>query len=81
MEYLEGGSLQELIKSSKGNLDEHTTQWILREILKVGQRGGVGRQGLKRREKRKCAHRIAANHCTTADETSPAGSGADVLMC
>lgn len=35
MEYLEGGSLQELIKMSKTNLDEHTTQWILREILKV----------------------------------------------
>lgn len=35
MEYLEGGSLQELIKSSKTNLDEHTTQWVLREILKV----------------------------------------------
>lgn len=35
MEYLEGGSLQELMKTSKDNLDEHTTQWALREILKV----------------------------------------------
>eukprot|EP00752_Nemacystus_decipiens_P012064 g10695.t1 len=35
MEYLEGGSLQELIKASKANLDEHTTQWVLREILKA----------------------------------------------
>ncbi|CAB1104688.1 unnamed protein product [Ectocarpus sp. CCAP 1310/34] len=35
MEYLEGGSLQDLIKSSTNNLDEHTTQWILREILKA----------------------------------------------
>lgn len=40
MEYLEGGSLQDLIKSSTNNLDEHTAQWILREILKVrGLRG------------------------------------------
>lgn len=36
MEYLEGGSLQDLIKTTKDNLDEHTTQWILREMLKVG---------------------------------------------
>ncbi|CBN76874.1 Serine/threonine protein kinase [Ectocarpus siliculosus] len=35
MEYLEGGSLQDLIKSSTNNLDEHTAQWILREILKA----------------------------------------------
>ncbi|CAM9745519.1 unnamed protein product, partial [Ectocarpus fasciculatus] len=35
MEYLEGGSLQDLIKSSTNNLDEHTAQWVLREILKA----------------------------------------------
>ncbi|CAM9650979.1 unnamed protein product, partial [Hapterophycus canaliculatus] len=34
MEYLEGGSLQDLMKTSKNNLDEHTTQWIVREMLK-----------------------------------------------
>lgn len=39
MEYLEGGSLQDLIKMSPDNLDEPTTQWILREMLKV--RGGL----------------------------------------
>lgn len=39
MEYLEGGSLQDLIKMSPDNLDEPTTQWILREMLKV--RGGA----------------------------------------
>ena len=41
MEYLEGGSLQDLIKISKGNLDEHTTQWVLREIVKVRGVEGV----------------------------------------
>lgn len=41
MEYLEGGSLQDLMKTSKSNLDEHTTQWILREMLKVRGEGGV----------------------------------------
>lgn len=35
MEYLEGGSLQDLIKSSTNNLDEATAQWILKEMLKV----------------------------------------------
>lgn len=38
MEYLEGGSLQGLIKSSANNLDEATTQWILKEMLKVPER-------------------------------------------
>ena len=46
MEYLEGGSLQDLMKTSKATLDESTTQWVLREILKVGCtrgfRGGGG---------------------------------------
>lgn len=42
MEYLEGGSLQELMKTSKDNLDEHTTQWILKEILKVCRRRKEG---------------------------------------
>lgn len=37
MEYLEGGSLQDLIKQSPSNLDEASTQWILREMLKVSQ--------------------------------------------
>lgn len=35
MELLEGGSLQDLIKSSDNNLDEPTAQWILKEMLKV----------------------------------------------
>lgn len=40
MEYLEGGSLQDLMKTSKTTLDESTTQWVLQEILKVA--AGVG---------------------------------------
>ena len=46
MEYLEGGSLQDLIKTSKTNLDEHTAQWVLREILKV-------RRSWRRRRRRR----------------------------